>query len=112
MSPTAPPIHWIDVPQVEDARWSAARLVAHWAAQIPGAFAERLPPADDLGHTALTWAPEHEAFLSGLSAARAALRVGLRLRDLSILLVDGRGRLLDRLPLEGHTLAEGLGWVS
>ncbi|HJL20174.1 MAG TPA: hypothetical protein RMH99_31195 [Sandaracinaceae bacterium LLY-WYZ-13_1] len=88
-----------------------ARLELHWAAQIASAAGTTWrDAADDFSHTALRWAPSHDALLG--EPVGHALRAGLRPHDLSLLVVGPGDAVLESRPLAGRTLAQGLRWLS
>ena len=90
-----------------------ARLAMHWAAQLPAAAGATLVPArDDYSHTALTWIPEVMALVTEpLELALGSPRVGLRLRDLALILVTDE-TVAASYPLAGRTFLMGLQWLA
>jgi hypothetical protein len=81
-------------------RFRDARLQLHWAAQPAAAVGRTLlPHRDDFSEESFQW-----------SAALGALvqkNSGIRLRDMTQLLLDDRGRIIDELAMNGRTLDEG-----
>jgi hypothetical protein len=75
------------------------RIQAHSAILAASALGRTLlPPRPDDSHQAFTWSDEHEAFVQEPIEGR--LRPGLRLRDLTLLLIEER---VHELPLRGRT---------
>ena len=91
-----------------------ARLAAHWAAQIVAAAGWTLAPrqADD-GQGSLEWSGAYGALL-GVVVVRGEkrARAGLRVRDLTLLVVSGDAAANDELALTGRTLEAGLAWLT
>jgi hypothetical protein len=82
-----------------------ARLQLHYALQGAAAVGRTLlPPCDDDSHTSFVWSTRHEALVQGLVGGR--YRSGLRLRDLTLLVIDGEDRILDSCSLRGRTLED------
>ena len=107
--PTTDTQTWTDLGAVPPADLVGARLEAHWTAQIASAFGTTLlTRAPDDSHTSLEWLDGHGALAS--QAARGA-RAGLRIADLTLLVVRGDDVEADH-PLEGQTIEDGLGWLS
>jgi hypothetical protein len=76
------------------------RLQLHWAAQIAASVGRTLlPPLPDDSHTAFIWSHDLGALVQP--------RSGLRLRDLTLLLLKEDGGVLESLPLTGRTLDDG-----
>ena len=93
-------------------RWTEARLVAHWAAQIVAAAGATLgrAAADD-SHTSLEWIEPARA-LAGAPLGDGKVRVALRPADLTLLILDEAYGARERLDLRGRTLQDGLDWLS
>ena len=90
-----------------------ARLQLHHAAQlVAAAGATLLEPQPDDSHPNFGWSTAHAALMGRvLPGARA--RTGLRVADLTRLLVDEAGdRVRDELTLHRHTLDEGYTWLA
>jgi len=79
---------------------SDARLQSHWAAQVAATPGRTLSPsrADD-SHTSFRW-------IGGALVQDDAIRSGLRIRDLTLLLGD------DALPLDGRTIDDAFAWLA
>ena len=84
-----------------------ARLQLHWAAQ-PAAGVGRtvLPKQADFSHESFQWSPKHGALLQGLIMGSDSLRSGIRLRDMTLLLVNDRDEIVDELPVSERSLME------
>jgi len=80
----------------------------HWAAQIPAAFAAAaLEARSDDSHLSLGW---DEATGALVTHASGRWRAGLRLADLTLVLLDGPTAAAE-LALSGRGLDEGLAWA-
>ena len=65
-----------------------------------------LPPKPDDSHMSFMWSDRHQALVQDVVDRR--FRSGLRMRDLTLLLIDANDQLIDSYPLRGHTLGDGL----
>jgi len=93
-------------------RWSEARLVVHWAAQIVAAAGETLlAPAPDASNASLEWLEPARA-LVGAPLADGTVRAALRPVDLTLLILDATNRAVETLDLRGETLQSGLAWLT
>ena len=89
-----------------------ARLQLHHAAQVvASAGVTFLPPAPDDSHPNLGWV-ESLGALMGHSLPGADAQVGLRVADLSLLLVNGSGEVSDDFALDGKKLDDGYAWLA
>ena len=91
-----------------------ARLIAHWAAQIPAAVAATLADKQpDDSHTSLEWLSETGS-LAGTTVrlSERRYRMALAIGGLELLLLADTGSVLARQPLTGMTLKEGLHWAT
>jgi hypothetical protein len=93
-----------------------SRLELHYAAQLPGAIGvSLLAPQPDDAQQALSWDDEQRALVTsevpGSGGARP-YRIGLRLTDLSLFLLDPEGAQRGEKSLVGVTLDEGLRWLA
>jgi hypothetical protein len=89
-----------------------ARLQLHQAAQVvASAGVTFLAPEPDDSHPNLGWV-ESLGALVGRPLPGTDAQVGLRVADLSLLLVDGRGESSEELALDGRTLDDGYAWLA
>ena len=89
-----------------------ARLELHHAAQIvASAGVTFIAPEPDDSHPNFGWV-EYQGALVGRALPGAGMRVGLRVSDLSLMLVDARGEVSDELALDGRTLDDGYSWLA
>ena len=89
-----------------------ARLQLHHASQVvASAGVTFLTPAPDDSHPNLGWV-EPLGALMGRSLPGANAQVGLRVADLSLLLVEESGEVRDELALDGRTLDDGYVWLA
>lgn len=86
------------------------RLQLHWAAQ-PAAGVGRtlIPLASDASNESFTWSDAHGALVQGLAGGR---RAAIRFADLTLLLLDAAGAIVDAMPLNGRTLADGFAFFE
>lgn len=91
-----------------------ARLQVHHAAQFATALAiSYLQARDDDSHTNLQWTDSLGALVSNaVQLDSSTVRVGLRIADLSLLVVDAKGRAVATRPLTGHTIADAQKWLA
>ncbi len=90
-----------------------ARLQAHFAVQIAaGLGTELLEPRPDWSHTALCWSSEHRALVGEAVGQKPRLQCGLRLHDLTLLLLGEEGQQIDAYSLHGQTLQDGFAWLN
>lgn len=95
-------------------RWRAARLEAHWAAQLAAASGATLAePQEDFGHLALTWLPGPRA-LAGPTVGEPASprRTALGVADATLLVLGADDAELARLTLAGSTLESARAWLE
>jgi hypothetical protein len=103
---------WSALGAVAPAGLAGARDQAHHAVQVIAAAGEtHLPHVPDTSHTALVWSDAHRALL-GRATPGEGLRVGLRLADLALLVVDGGGVVRDERALPGETVAGAYAWTA
>lgn len=88
-----------------------ARLLAHWACQPVAAVGVALLEArDDFSHTNLGWESGPRA-LTGRALDRQDTRVGLRVADMTLLVLRGPDEL-EAHPLDGSTLGGAFRWLE
>ena len=91
-------------------RLAAARRQCHHAVQLNTRFARAFAqPKEDDSHTSLSWDFEHHA-LVGVPAA--SFRIGLRIADLTFLLLDSIGATVSTFPLHGQTFSGATEWLA
>jgi hypothetical protein len=106
-------VDWQELGAVAPRALGPARAQAHWAAQAISAAGETfLPHAPDTSHTAMSWDSGLAALTGAPIPGAEACRLALRLRDLTLLLVDAGGKASSVQPLAGATLAEAYASVS
>lgn len=99
----------------------AARLDAHWAAQLAAAAAASWNPtlADD-SHTSLTWRADLAAMVGAPIDVAGGWRAGLDIAALALLVLAPRNggsgepaslQVVATFPLAGQTLAAALSWL-
>ena len=89
-----------------------ARLQLHHAAQVvASAGVTFLEPTPDDSHPNLGWV-EPLGALMGHSLPGAGAQVGLRVADLSLLLVNKSGEVSDEFALDGKNLDDGYAWMA
>lgn len=103
---------WSVLGSVAPASLAGARDQAHRAVQVIAAAGEtHLPHVPDTSHTALVWSDAHRALL-GRATPGEGLRVGLRVADLALIVVDGGGAVREEHALAGETLAGACAWAA
>jgi len=103
------PISWSFLRSHDPATLSAARSLAHRAAQWPTRAARaNLAPAPDDSHTALAWDAERSALVS--RPLKDELRVGLRVAAHELLFI--RGARADSLALADKLESEAGRWID
>lgn len=96
---------------------SAARLLAHWAVQVPAALASHHVPArDDDSHSNLAWVGDETGCwlsrpLNRLPQEAANLGVGVRPVGFELSLFEADGLVWETLPLDGQSLQSALAWA-
>ncbi len=87
-----------------------ARLECHHAVQINTRLARGfLTAKDDDSHTSLSWDARTEALVG---QPLAPFRLGLRIANLTLLLLGPATEEIASFSLDGHTVQDALGWVS
>ena len=100
------PADWRTLGRVAPQELAPTRLALHWAVQVPTAGAiSLLPHQADYSQTGLTWNPPVNALLTHPIERFDGIRIGLRLPDMSVVLVDG-DTARSTFALEGRTLQE------
>lgn len=88
-------------------RFEAARLNAHYAAQLVAAVGSTLAePQADFSHTSLVWLPEHRVIAS-VPVGPELVTVGLRISTLELLLITDEG-VVATIATAGKTLDAAL----
>jgi len=93
----------------------ASRLELHYAAQLPGAVCALIAPQPDHAHLALEWSGEQRMLVTHeVPGAQGAspFRIGLRLTDLGLVLLDPTGTQRREQSLVDLTLDGGLRWLA
>ncbi len=88
-----------------------ARVHAHYAVQWLARVARNfLAKEDDDSHTALTWDSEHQAlFTQPIEGGKGEFRFGLRIADLSLVILASRD--ITPIPLKGHNERQFEAWI-
>ena len=87
------------------------RLQLHWAAQLPASIGFTFAtPRPDWSHTSLQW-NRRRRLLLGAPVGSDAVRTGISLAALELLLIDRDGST-ESFPLAGKTLEDGYHWLS
>jgi hypothetical protein len=106
-------MEWQRLGAVDPGALGDAREMLHHAAQILAAAGESyVAHQPDTSHTAMLWLEGHAAFAGQEIPGRWPCRVALRVRDLTLLLVDRQGAPHGELPLGGRTPAEASRWAE
>ena len=103
---------WKTLGAVAPTQLVGARLQLHQAAQVvASAGVTLLAPTPDDSHPNLGWVDSLGA-LVGHSLPGAGAQVGLRVADLSLLLVNASGEVDDEFVLDRNTLDDGYTWLA
>ena len=103
---------WKRVGGVSPTALSDARLQLHHAAQIAvSAAISYLPARSDDSHTALTWIASAGALATEPITGAGTVRIGVRLQDLTLLVLDGELRVTDSFALANRTVADANTWL-
>src|SRR6478609_6537109 len=82
------------------------RQQLHWAAQAAaGVGRTLLAPEPDDSHQSFVWSDEHHAILQ--MAVDGRYHCGIRMRDMTLLLIDAESGTKHEFPLHAHTLDDG-----
>jgi hypothetical protein len=88
------------------------RLQLHVASQIPASLGYTLyRHVPDHGHTALVWSDWHRALVSNRQEDGVIL-AGLRIHDMTLLLIDSSDCELASFELQDQTLEQGYTWLE
>ncbi len=102
---------WPELGAVPPASLVDARLELHWAAQLLAAFGQNfVEPRPDDSHRSLEW--HGDGFLSQPANAGPILRLGLRVADLRLAVLDEDLRVVSKTSLQGTTLDEAYDWTA
>jgi len=94
------------------ARLTDARLQLHHGAQLATALGiSYLAKRPDDSHTNLEWRTELGALVSRAAPDAANTRIGVRARDLVLLVLDAGFDRVAELPLTGETLESSAAWL-
>ncbi len=103
---------WERLGGVPRARFAAARLQLHHAAQPAAAVGKLLlPHQEDYGEQSFRWAASARCLAQGTVAAAAPFRAALRPAPPALLLLSEHGASRE-LPLAGRTLDEIYAWLA
>jgi hypothetical protein len=87
-----------------------ARLQCHHAAQLNTRLARGFVAAQpDDSHTSMVWDVAAAALVG---RPVSSFRLGLRIPDLTLVLLGSPGETIADFPLDGRTFADGLGWLG
>jgi len=104
---------WSRVGEVAPTALIDARVELHYAAQIAvSAAISYIPAQADDSHTALTWSAEHRALVTEPITAAGPFRIGLRVEDLTLLVLDEKIGATGSFALPGRTSADAHIWLS
>jgi hypothetical protein len=104
---------WQPLGTVAPALLADARLQLHWAAQAAAAPGKQLLPHQaDYGEQSFRWMRGPRALAQGLIEGARPFRSALRPAAPALVLLDGEGAAIEKLPLPGRTLEEVYGWLE
>ena len=88
-----------------------ARLELHWALQVAAAVGFTFVPSKaDLSHTNFGWSDQLGALVT--HETPEGFRAGLRLADLTLLLMSKHQQIESSFALAGNTLEDGYAWLE
>jgi hypothetical protein len=106
-------VGWNELGAVAPRELRAARLQAHWAAQVLAATGETfLPREADTSHTSMAWDAALGALVGRALPGDAACRIALRVSDLVLCLLGPDSASRAALALPGRSLDEAYRWTS
>jgi len=89
-----------------------ARLQVHHAAQLATAMGiSYLPPRSDDSHTNLEWLSGSGVLASRVLSGDPPYRIGVRVADLTLCMLNGGNGLLGTVPLHGRTIEQAARWL-
>jgi len=102
---------WSTLGNVPVSNLTDARLQLHWAVQIIASYGNAVmeQQADD-NQSNLGW--ENSLNALGSHPSSEGICVGLRLADLTLLILDNTQNVTSEYGLTGHTLQQGFGWLT
>lgn len=104
---------WVRLGEVPPRSLTDARLQLHHAAQIAvSAAISYLPARADDSHTALSWSEVPRALTTEPITADRTFRIGVRLEDLSLIVLDEGERVTQEFALSGRTVGEAHAWLA
>lgn len=102
---------WASLGAVSATALVDVRLQAHWAAQIVSAVGyTHLPPRDDDSHSSLAW--KDGVLVTETIDGAGGFRAGLWIDEMTIGLLDGNLRPVERFALANRTLEDGYNWME
>ena len=105
-------LRWHRLGAIAPTALGEARETLHHAAQLLALVgASYIPPRADDSHTSMTWLDERGALATELVDAARPFRVGLRVSDLTILLLDAANGETAVFPLAQRTRDESIAWL-
>lgn len=112
MNHLASAVPWHQLESVAPTDLGDARETLHHAAQLLALVgASYIPPRPDDSHTSMKWLDERGALVTDLVDAARPFRVGLRLSDLTILVLDASNDETAFLPLAERTRDQAIAWL-
>lgn len=103
------PVEWRRLDSACGPRLSTMRVEAHWAAQVAAAPGTAWLTSEDFSHTSLRWHRELEAMVGQPVQGYCG---GLRVPDLTWLLLTEAGEVVDATTAVDKTLMSGLIWLA
>jgi hypothetical protein len=103
---------WDRIASVAPGDLADAVLELHWATQLVAAAGQTfVTPRGDDSHRAMTWDGTLDGFLGEAFAHGYPFRLGLRVHDLTLHLLDRTDATLGVLPLGGASLDDAYVWL-
>jgi hypothetical protein len=104
---------WNKLGSVDSKKLNFTRDEMHNAAQLVALVGYYLlPERDDDSHTSMQWYPELQALVSEAIGNKQKFRVGLRLRDHTLMILTATGEVIRASSLVGKTKIEAFHWLE
>ena len=104
---------WLPLGSPPPKTLSDARLDCHYCAQIPSAVGvSLLEAAPDDSHSNLGWRRDLGVLVGRTVSVEKPFQAALRVRDLTVLLLDPDSMSVADFSLPGRTLASAYGWLN
>lgn len=112
-NPENPSNVWFPVGKTSPDALRTTREIIHQAIQLPALAARGILPPDPTETVAsLFWSPEKRTLFSQDLSSSNPHKVGLRFKDLGLLIENEAGQIINETSLVGLTYAQGFSWLK